>query len=112
MFPTCTTKENTFKETPNKVFRREHENLVKEAEKWMKAIALITTNRVCRSHYSTRRKQSRNRHPHVLKKIAFTIFAISDAISLFASSSTLLMFSSIVTGSFDKKDFLFICEDD
>nr|KAJ0197947.1 hypothetical protein LSAT_V11C700362840 [Lactuca sativa] len=43
VFPSCTTKEITFKETPNKVFRREHENLVKEAEKSMKAVALITT---------------------------------------------------------------------
>ncbi|XP_042752688.1 uncharacterized protein LOC122195184 [Lactuca sativa] len=91
VFPSCTTKEITFKETPNKVFRREHENLVKEAEKSMKAVALITT---------------------IVFSAAITVPGGSnqetDAISLFASSSTLLMFLSILTGSFDKKDFLFI----
>ncbi|CAH1449303.1 unnamed protein product [Lactuca virosa] len=45
--------------------------------------------------------------PVFTKEIAFTIFAITDAISLFASSTALLMFLSILTGSFDERDFLF-----
>nr|GFC42330.1 ankyrin repeat-containing protein ITN1-like [Tanacetum cinerariifolium] len=38
---------------------------------------------------------------------AFTIFAISDAISLFTSTTSLLMFLSILTARFAEEDFLF-----
>ncbi|XP_024962962.1 uncharacterized protein LOC112503128, partial [Cynara cardunculus var. scolymus] len=51
MHPSAITEENCFGETPHQVFTREHENLVKEGEKWMKttaescsiSAALITT---------------------------------------------------------------------
>ncbi|KVG51525.1 Ankyrin repeat-containing protein [Cynara cardunculus var. scolymus] len=51
MHPSAITEENSFGETPHQVFTREHENLVKEGEKWMKttaescsiSAALITT---------------------------------------------------------------------
>ncbi|CAI9293555.1 unnamed protein product [Lactuca saligna] len=37
--PICITQKNAFMETPDMVFRREHDNLLKEGEKWMKAVA-------------------------------------------------------------------------
>ncbi|CAH1449299.1 unnamed protein product [Lactuca virosa] len=115
VFPTCTTKENTFKETPDKVFRREHENMVKEAEKWMKAVAescsitaaLITTIVFAAAITVPGGSNQETGIPVFTKEIAFTIFAITDSISLFASSTALLMFLSILTGSFDERDFLF-----
>ncbi|KAI7746294.1 hypothetical protein M8C21_026585, partial [Ambrosia artemisiifolia] len=39
VFPAYITEENIFKETPDMVFTREHENLVREGEKWMKTTA-------------------------------------------------------------------------
>nr|KAJ0197465.1 hypothetical protein LSAT_V11C700362810 [Lactuca sativa] len=116
VLPTCTTKENTFKETPDKVFRREHENMVKEAEKWMKAVAescsitaaLITTIVFAAAITVPGGSNQETGIPVFTKEIAFTIFAITDAISLFASSTALLMFLSILTGSFDERDFLVI----
>ncbi|KAI3701586.1 hypothetical protein L6452_26772 [Arctium lappa] len=45
--------------------------------------------------------------PLFRKDIAFTIFAISDAISLFISTSSLMVFLSILTTRFAEKDFLF-----
>ncbi|XP_024963342.1 ankyrin repeat-containing protein NPR4-like [Cynara cardunculus var. scolymus] len=38
--------------------------------------------------------------------IPFTIFAVSDAISLFASTTALLVFLSILTARFSEQDFL------
>ncbi|MFS7966276.1 putative PGG domain-containing protein [Helianthus anomalus] len=44
--------------------------------------------------------------PLFRKETAFIIFAISDVISLFASSTALLVFLSILTARFAEKDFL------
>nr|KAJ0196735.1 hypothetical protein LSAT_V11C700362880 [Lactuca sativa] len=108
VFPTCTTKENISNETPDKVFRREHRNLVKEAEKWMKAVAescnitaaLITTIVFEVAITIPGGRDQDTGIPLFTKEIAFTIFAITDAISLFASSTTLLMFLPILKRSF------------
>ncbi|XP_059635946.1 uncharacterized protein LOC132278151 [Cornus florida] len=45
--------------------------------------------------------------PNFSKEIAFIIFAVSDAISLFASIASLLMFLSILTSSYAEQDFLY-----
>ncbi|PWA46934.1 Ankyrin repeat-containing protein [Artemisia annua] len=43
--------------------------------------------------------------PLFRKEIAFTIFAVADAISLFSAATSLLVFLSIITTHFSKKDF-------
>ncbi|MFS7966630.1 putative ankyrin repeat-containing domain, PGG domain, ankyrin repeat-containing domain superfamily [Helianthus anomalus] len=114
VFPTYITQENIFKETPDMVFTREHENLVKEGEKWMKATeescsitaALITTIVFAAAITVPGGSNQENGIPLFKKKIPFIIFAISDAISLFASSTALLVFLSILTARFAEKDFL------
>jgi hypothetical protein len=95
------------------VFTREHENLVKEGERWMKATAescsitaaLITTI-VFAAAITVPGGSNTNGTPVYEKKDAFTVFAISDAISLFASSTALLVFLSILTSRFAEQDFL------
>ncbi|GKD63351.1 ankyrin repeat-containing domain, PGG domain protein [Tanacetum coccineum] len=114
IFPTYITQDNIFLETPDIVFTREHENLVKDVEQWLKTTAescsisagLITTivfaatiTVPCGSNQDTG-------IPLFTKDIAFAIFAVSDAISLFASSTALLVFLSILTSRFAEKDFL------
>lgn len=42
------------------------------------------------------------------KELAFTIFVIFDAISMFTSTTSLLMFSSILTSRYGEDDFLFV----
>ncbi|CAH1449151.1 unnamed protein product [Lactuca virosa] len=59
-------QKNSFNETPQTVFTKEHKDLVIEGEKWMKSTAesytittaLIITHGVCSSNYGARRKQS------------------------------------------------------
>ncbi|KAJ0955098.1 putative PGG domain, ankyrin repeat-containing domain superfamily [Helianthus annuus] len=94
VFPTYITQENYFKETPNMLFTMAHKDLVKEGEQWMK-----TTAESCGNNQE-------KGTPLFKKETAFIIFAISDAISLFASSTALLVFLSILTARFAEKDFL------
>ncbi|KAI7746293.1 hypothetical protein M8C21_026584 [Ambrosia artemisiifolia] len=114
VFPTYITEENIFKETPDMVFTREHENLLKEGEMWMKTTAescsitaalIITIVFAAAITVPGGNNQERGT-PLFKKESAFIIFAISDAISLFASSTALLVFLSILTTRFAEKDFL------
>nr|XP_043627494.1 uncharacterized protein LOC122599097 isoform X2 [Erigeron canadensis]XP_043627495.1 uncharacterized protein LOC122599097 isoform X2 [Erigeron canadensis] len=114
VFPTFLTKENIFKETPDMVFTREHENLVKEGEKWMKTIAescsitaaLITTVVFAASITVPGGSDEKTGSPLFRENPAFTVFEIFDVISLCASTSALLLFLSILTARFAEKDFL------
>ncbi|KAJ9552009.1 hypothetical protein OSB04_016054 [Centaurea solstitialis] len=114
MLPTDLIKVNIDMETPEMVFTREHENLVKEGEKWMKTTAesssitaaLITTIVFAAAITVPGGSNQETGIPLLRKQIAFTIFAISDAISLFASTTALLVFLSILTTRFAEQDFL------
>ncbi|PWA82784.1 ankyrin repeat-containing domain, PGG domain protein [Artemisia annua] len=114
VFPTYITQENIFKETPGMVFTREHEKLVKDGESWMKTTAescsitaaLITTIVFAAAITVPGGSNQDTGMPVFTKDIAFIIFAVSDAISLFASSTALLVFLSILTARFSEKDFL------
>ncbi|PWA43154.1 ankyrin repeat-containing domain, PGG domain protein [Artemisia annua] len=114
VFPTYITQENIFKETPGMVFTREHEKLVKDGESWMKTTAesssitaaLITTIVFAAAITVPGGSNQDTGMPVFSREIAFIIFAVSDAISLFASSTALLVFLSILTARFSEKDFL------
>ncbi|KVH88656.1 Ankyrin repeat-containing protein [Cynara cardunculus var. scolymus] len=114
MLPTDLIKENIDMETPEMVFTREHDHLVKEGEKWMKTTAescsitaaLITTIVFAAAITVPGGSNQETGIPLFRKEIAFTIFAVSDAISLFASSTALLVFLSILTTRFSEQDFL------
>ncbi|GKA71697.1 ankyrin repeat-containing domain, PGG domain protein [Tanacetum coccineum] len=107
-------QRNSFGETPKMVFTREHRELVSEGEKWMKATAesytitaaLITTI-VFAAAITVPGGNNQDTGIPVFSNDAFTIFAISDAISLFTSTISLLMFLSILTTRFAEEDFLF-----
>ncbi|PWA31946.1 Ankyrin repeat-containing protein [Artemisia annua] len=114
VFPTYLTKENIFKETPEMVFTREHMHLVKEGEQWMKTTAescsitaaLIITIVFAAAITVPGGSTQETGIPLFTKEVAFTIFAVSDAISLFSSTTALLVFLSILTARFSEKDFL------
>ncbi|XP_024962537.1 ankyrin repeat-containing protein ITN1-like [Cynara cardunculus var. scolymus] len=114
VFPAYITEENIFKDTPEMVFTREHENLVKEGEKWMKTTAescsitaaLITTIVFAAAITVPGGSNQETGIPVFKGTVPFTIFAVSDAISLFASATALLVFLSILTARFSEQDFL------
>ncbi|CAH1449296.1 unnamed protein product [Lactuca virosa] len=112
--PAYHTKENIFNETPDLVFTNEHKNLMSEAETWMKTVAescnitaaLITTIVFAAAITVPGGNHQDNGFPMFAGQIPFMIFGVSVAISLFASSTALLMFQSILTGRFSEQDFL------
>ncbi|GKC74348.1 ankyrin repeat-containing domain-containing LTR copia-type protein [Tanacetum coccineum] len=114
VFPTYITQENIFKETPDMVFTKEHANLVKDGEQWLKTTAescsisagLIITIVFAAAITVPGGSNQETGIPLFRQDIAFVIFAVSDAISLFASSTALLVFLSILTSRFAEKDFL------
>ncbi|GJZ81573.1 ankyrin repeat-containing protein [Tanacetum coccineum] len=112
--PTQLTDENVDCETPEEVFSREHANLVKEGEKWMKTTAescsitaaLIITIVFAAAITVPGGSNQETGIPLFKRKIAFNIFEVADAISLFSASTSLLVFLSILTTRFAEKDFL------
>ncbi|GJX35219.1 ankyrin repeat-containing domain, PGG domain protein [Tanacetum coccineum] len=108
-------QKNYADETPEMVFTREHVDLVIEGEKWMKATAesytitaaLIVTIVFAAAITVPGGNNQDTGIPIHNNNIAFTIFAVADAISLFTVVTSLLMFLSILTTRFSVEDFLF-----
>ncbi|XP_042752260.1 ankyrin repeat-containing protein NPR4 isoform X2 [Lactuca sativa] len=113
--PLSIIKKNSLNETPQMVFTREHKELVIEGEKWMKSTAesytitaaLIITIVFAAAITVPGGSDQNKGIPIFTSNAAFTVFAISDAISLFAAVTSLLMFLSILTARFAEQDFLF-----
>ncbi|KAJ9536772.1 hypothetical protein OSB04_un000076 [Centaurea solstitialis] len=116
VIPAYRTEANIYKLTPNMVFMREHEQLKTKEEEWIKTTAesccitaaLITTIVFAAAITVPGGSNQESGIPIFRNNIAFTIFAISDAISLFTSCTSLLMFSSILTTRFAEQDFLIL----
>ncbi|KAD6452964.1 hypothetical protein E3N88_07669 [Mikania micrantha] len=108
-------QKNSFGETPQMVFTKEHKKLLIEGEKWMKETAqsytitatLITTIVFAAAITVPGGNKQDNGIPIFTNNIAFTVFAVSNAISFFTSITSLLMFLSILTARFSEQDFRF-----
>ncbi|GKA33215.1 ankyrin repeat family protein [Tanacetum coccineum] len=112
---TKTRELNKNKETPIMVFRREHEKLRKDGEEWMKktadsytiTAALIITIVFAAAITVPGGNDSATGKPIYQTKSSLIIFAVSDAISLFTSTTSLLLFLSILTARYADEDFLY-----
>ncbi|KAL0387850.1 UNVERIFIED_CONTAM: hypothetical protein Sradi_2666800 [Sesamum radiatum] len=114
VLPNYREKLNSDNKTPKMVFTKEHNSSKRNAEKWMKdtansctiAAALIVTVMFAAAITVPGGNDSSNGYPIFSKNNAFIIFAISDAISLFTSTTSLLMFLAILTSRYAEEDFL------
>nr|GEX03520.1 ankyrin repeat-containing domain, PGG domain protein [Tanacetum cinerariifolium] len=108
-------QKNSDDETPQMVFTREHKDMVIEGENWIKktaesytiTAALIVTIVFAAAITVPGGNNQDSGTPIFSNNIAFRVFAISDAISLFTAVTSLLMFLSILTARFAEQDFLF-----
>ncbi|EOY20784.1 Binding-like protein [Theobroma cacao] len=106
--------QNNKGETPYEAFDRSHAELVKEGEKWMKDIAqsstvvgtLIITIMFAALFTVPGGPDQDTGVPLLLKNKPFKVFIISDAISLFASTTSVLIFVGILTSRYTADDFL------
>ncbi|XP_058205430.1 uncharacterized protein LOC131319265 [Rhododendron vialii] len=101
--------------TPAEIFSHTHQSLVKEGELWMKdtatactiVAALIATVVFAAAITVPGGNNNDNGHPLLSKQKAFIIFGISDALALFSSITSVLMFLLILTSRYAEQDFLY-----
>ncbi|XP_010242785.1 PREDICTED: protein ACCELERATED CELL DEATH 6-like [Nelumbo nucifera] len=99
---------------PQLLFSEEHKDLVANGEVWMKetatsctvAAALIITIMFAAAFTVPGGIQSDTGNPIFVTSKSFMVFVISDAFALFSSSTSMLMFLSILTSRYAEDDFL------
>ncbi|XP_026429561.1 uncharacterized protein LOC113325949 [Papaver somniferum] len=119
MMETDWLKRNKKGDTAQHLFTIEHKDLLKEAENWMKdtsgscmvVAALIATVAFAAAFTVpggniSDSNSSMNGSPVFLGNNAFTGFVVADALALFASVTSALMFLSIYTSRYAEMDFL------
>ncbi|KAM1324191.1 hypothetical protein PS2_044980 [Malus domestica] len=100
--------------TPREVFTESHKAMGKEAEKSMKEIAtsctvvgsLIITMMFAAAFTVPSGNDEKTGLPTFLTKSIFAAFIVSDAISLFSSTTSVIMFLGILTSRYFEDDFL------
>ncbi|KAK2653784.1 hypothetical protein Ddye_013640 [Dipteronia dyeriana] len=113
-FPNIRKWKNMEDETAKDVFRKEHKELAEQGEKWMKDTAnycmlvatLIATVLFAAIFTVPGGNDNDNGIPIFLCTNAFAVFIISDALGLFSSLTSLLMFLAILTSRYEVEDFL------
>ena len=112
--PSCIETRNSQGLTPRELFTKEHEELLKKAESWMKGTAnscmvvstLITTGVFSAAFTIPGGNNDNTGTPNYLEKPSFMVFAISDATALISSSTSVLIFLSILISRYAEDDFL------
>jgi hypothetical protein len=100
--------------TPRELFTKNHIDLKKEGEKWMKGTAtsctvvgaLIVTIMFAAAFTIPGGNNQDTGFPVFLDERLFMLFIISDALSLFSSTTSVLMFLGILTSRYAEDDFL------
>ncbi|KAD6454869.1 hypothetical protein R6Q59_016569 [Mikania micrantha] len=108
-------QKNSFGETPQMVFTKEHKKLLIEGEKWMKEAAqscsitavLITTIMFAAAITVPGGNKQDSGMPVFDNKFLLSVFATFISWSFIASIASLLTFLSILIGRFSEQDFLF-----
>ncbi|XP_073278596.1 uncharacterized protein, partial [Primulina huaijiensis] len=115
--PSRRTWFNNDDKTPQMLFSEKHQELKSQGEKWMKdtatsctiAAALIATVVFAAAFTVPGGLHGDTGVPIFVRKTSFVLFAISDSVSLFTSTTSLLMFLSILTASrYAEQDFLYV----
>ncbi|KAF5794760.1 putative ankyrin repeat-containing domain, PGG domain, ankyrin repeat-containing domain superfamily [Helianthus annuus] len=98
-------------QTPYELFSIENQDLVSKGLQWMKdcmvATTLIVTVAFAVAFTVPGGYNQEHGLPVLVHQPAFLVFIIADAISLFSSSTSLLVFLSILTSRHDQLDFMY-----
>lgn len=100
--------------TPRELFTKEHAELLKKGESWMKQTAnscmvvstLIATGVFSAAFSLPGGNNDNTESPNYLDKPAFLVFALSDSMALISSSTSILIFLSILISRYAEQDFL------
>ncbi|XP_040998509.1 ankyrin repeat-containing protein ITN1-like [Juglans microcarpa x Juglans regia] len=108
------TETNTKGQTPKEIFMKSHEDLQKKGEKWMKdtanycmlVVALIATLVFPAAFTVPGGNNQDTSIPIFLETNWFMVFFISDAVAMLFSSSSVLVFLSVLTSRYTEKDLI------
>ena len=100
--------------TPQELFTSEHNDMKNKGEDWMKntatsctvVAALIVTIMFAAAFTVPGGNDQNTGLPTFLNRKMFKLFMVSDALSLFSSSTSVLMFLGILTSRYEEEDFL------
>ena len=99
--------KNKKDETPYVLFAKQHEELRKDGEKWMRKTAtssMVVATLIGSIMFSGQPAEGLN---HSSEKSNLVVaYSVSSAIALFCSSTSLIMFLSILTSRYSYDDFL------
>ncbi|XP_023765661.1 protein ACCELERATED CELL DEATH 6 isoform X1 [Lactuca sativa] len=112
--PSYRQKKNFAGEEPHDIFTKSHAKLVEKGEEWMKDTAaqcmvvatLIATIVFAAGFTLPGGYDQNNGLPMFGPRSALVVFVIADAISLIFSSTSVLIFLSILTSRYAERDFL------
>ncbi|KAJ7969325.1 Ankyrin repeat-containing protein [Quillaja saponaria] len=113
MLPSFIDMKNSKGITPRELFTIEHKELLSNAESWMKNTAnscmvvstLITTGVFSAAFSIPGGSNDKDGTPNYLQNPVFLLFAVSDAMALISSSTSILMFLSILISRYAEDDF-------
>ncbi|KAI3955769.1 hypothetical protein MKW98_006129 [Papaver atlanticum] len=114
------TTTNIDKWTPQELFDLHHRQPIADAEKWTKdtaqsgtlvsalivTVAFASTFTVPGGNFSDNSDIDKRGIPIFLHKTAFTVFIVANAMALFSSISSLLLFMGLQTSQFEDHDYL------
>ncbi|KAK1432570.1 hypothetical protein QVD17_09467 [Tagetes erecta] len=118
--PSYRERKNKDGMTPHELFTKEHKELVSQGEKWMKdtasqcmVVAALIATIVFAAAFTVpggyNQDNQDKKHvgiPIFHSEATFMVFVVADALSLFASAASILMFLSILTSRYAERDFL------
>ncbi|XP_057448684.1 ankyrin repeat-containing protein ITN1-like [Lotus japonicus] len=113
--PSCKEATNGDNKKPHELFMESHKELMKAGEKWTKETSghhfiimgtLIITVMFAAAFTVPGGNNQDTGVPLLLRDKIFTVFIISDAISLFTASTSVLLFIGILISGFAENDFL------
>ncbi|XP_057544951.1 ankyrin repeat-containing protein NPR4-like [Amaranthus tricolor] len=105
--------ENDDHKTPQALFSEEHEELRTKGETWMRKtsescalVATLIATVVFSAAFQLPGGENEKGNPILQRRASFVVFSMSNGVSLFTSTSSLLMFLSILTSRYAERDFL------
>ncbi|KAJ9555809.1 hypothetical protein OSB04_010423 [Centaurea solstitialis] len=112
--PAYKNAHNKQHKTPKMIFLEEHKDLLKEGQEWMKdtassstVVATLIVTMAFAVAFAVPGGNNNDGRPVFLDRGAFMLFIISDAIALFSSATSVLMFLGILTSRYSADDFLY-----
>nr|XP_043613767.1 uncharacterized protein LOC122585708 [Erigeron canadensis] len=112
--PSYKEAKNKHGKTPRMVFTKSHEQLLEKGQQWMKdtassctVVAALIVTMAFAAAFTVPGGNQDDGKPLFQNDATFMLFVVSDAIALFSSVTSVLMFLGILTSRYAEGDFLY-----